>query len=418
MGFLNGRITFTRFRVSGPGPLPFGDEIIEQARGTHHRPLGRGPCPRRHRRGLGRGRPCPRPDARPGQEHHRRCAPPGRPDRHRQDSRLPPACVHPDGDRRPGPEQPERLPDQGPAAGGEGGGPRPRRGRGVRRPVPPDEALPGPLGRPRQRRLRRDQQHGEPRPPADALPRDLRPPPRADHRRQPGVFAGRDAGPGADGRRPRAGPLPGRRRGLCHRRLGRQRLVEPRLPGQRVPALALAHLAVGRRHADPARRLGSDRHARQDPDPGLPARRDRPRLPDRRGPDPPPRGLPRPPGGQAAAQGRADRGPRRRPVRIHAPGRDPGRQRRLASPAPKGSPATTPSSPGSRASDIWSRRSTSCTMPTACAGPAPSGMANSAASASGCKPHDGCVPRPGDRRTMETAAEGPPGGSRTTPSTG
>jgi len=31
MGFLNGRITYVRFRVSGASPLPFGDEILEQA---------------------------------------------------------------------------------------------------------------------------------------------------------------------------------------------------------------------------------------------------------------------------------------------------------------------------------------------------------------------------------------------------
>lgn len=31
MGFLNGRITYMRFRVSGASPLPFGDEILELA---------------------------------------------------------------------------------------------------------------------------------------------------------------------------------------------------------------------------------------------------------------------------------------------------------------------------------------------------------------------------------------------------
>lgn len=30
MGFLNGRITYVRFRVSGDSPMPFGDEILEQ----------------------------------------------------------------------------------------------------------------------------------------------------------------------------------------------------------------------------------------------------------------------------------------------------------------------------------------------------------------------------------------------------
>jgi len=32
MGFWNGRVTFTRYRLSGDSPLPFGDEILEQAR--------------------------------------------------------------------------------------------------------------------------------------------------------------------------------------------------------------------------------------------------------------------------------------------------------------------------------------------------------------------------------------------------
>jgi hypothetical protein len=31
MGFLNGRITYTRFRVDGASPLPFGEDLLEQA---------------------------------------------------------------------------------------------------------------------------------------------------------------------------------------------------------------------------------------------------------------------------------------------------------------------------------------------------------------------------------------------------
>ena len=31
MGFLNGRVTFTRYRVSGDSPLPFGDDILALA---------------------------------------------------------------------------------------------------------------------------------------------------------------------------------------------------------------------------------------------------------------------------------------------------------------------------------------------------------------------------------------------------
>jgi len=34
MGFLNGRVTYVRYRVSGDSPLPFGDELLEQA-GRH-----------------------------------------------------------------------------------------------------------------------------------------------------------------------------------------------------------------------------------------------------------------------------------------------------------------------------------------------------------------------------------------------
>src|SRR4051812_41703485 len=34
MGFLNGRITYVRYRVSGSAPLPFGDEMLELA--TQH----------------------------------------------------------------------------------------------------------------------------------------------------------------------------------------------------------------------------------------------------------------------------------------------------------------------------------------------------------------------------------------------
>jgi len=32
MGFLNGRLTYVRYRVGGEGPLPFGEELIEKAR--------------------------------------------------------------------------------------------------------------------------------------------------------------------------------------------------------------------------------------------------------------------------------------------------------------------------------------------------------------------------------------------------
>src|SRR3954466_1388225 len=31
MGFLNGRITYVRYRVGGTSPLPFGEDLLEQA---------------------------------------------------------------------------------------------------------------------------------------------------------------------------------------------------------------------------------------------------------------------------------------------------------------------------------------------------------------------------------------------------
>ena len=32
MGFLNGRVTYVRYRVEGAGPLPFGDEQLDLVR--------------------------------------------------------------------------------------------------------------------------------------------------------------------------------------------------------------------------------------------------------------------------------------------------------------------------------------------------------------------------------------------------
>ena len=53
MGFLSGRVTFTRYRVGGDRPLPFGEEILEQARqhliGQH----GMADAGRRRRRPAG-----------------------------------------------------------------------------------------------------------------------------------------------------------------------------------------------------------------------------------------------------------------------------------------------------------------------------------------------------------------------------
>ena len=84
------------------------------------------------------------------------------------------------------------------------------------------------------------------------LPRDVRPHARADHRRQPGLLAGRDA-------RARSGRSRTSGRSSSSATARRYSTVawadsdavEPRLLGQRVPDLALAHLADRRRHPRP-----------------------------------------------------------------------------------------------------------------------------------------------------------------------
>ena len=109
MGFWNGRVTFTRYRVGGELPVPFGEEVLEQARGTL---IGRHssarPGRRRHHR-LGRRRTRARPDPRSGQEHRRRCPASGHPHRHRQDSGCAFACLHPDRDRCRRPVEPSGI---------------------------------------------------------------------------------------------------------------------------------------------------------------------------------------------------------------------------------------------------------------------------------------------------------------------
>ena len=314
MGFLNGRVTYTRYRVGGDSPLPFGEDLLELAEQHAIGKHGAADPTDGVAIGWAGGDHVLDLTLRPGQERRQRRPPPGDPGRHRQDPRLAAAGVHPDRDRRPGPAQPERVRRPRPS------GRRPRRPPGsAPRPRRPTAGSAGCNHYPvlwdgqTERPLRRDHQHHRPRPAPDPLPRDVRPHARADHRRQPGLLA-------------------------WPRRRGQERSVEdfgpvgfvgedassstvawseddpsqPRLLGQRVPALALAHPPGRRRHRHAARRLGGDRDGRQDPDPRLPPRRDRPRQPDQRGPDPAPRGLPRPPGGQAPAQGRPDRRPPRR----------------------------------------------------------------------------------------------------------
>ena len=66
MGFLNGRVTFTRYRVSGASPAAFRRRLLGPGPAAR---LGRHGCGRPDRRrlvGLGGRRPRARPDPRPG----------------------------------------------------------------------------------------------------------------------------------------------------------------------------------------------------------------------------------------------------------------------------------------------------------------------------------------------------------------
>ena len=64
MGFWNGRVTFTRYRVSGESPLPFGDELLERINqhliGVHGSAASADQC----RHGMGRRRSRARPEHR------------------------------------------------------------------------------------------------------------------------------------------------------------------------------------------------------------------------------------------------------------------------------------------------------------------------------------------------------------------
>ena len=215
---------------------------------ARHRQARRGRSGRRRRRRLGGRRPRARHDLRPRQEHHQRRPPPGHPGRHRQDPRLAAAGLHQDRDRRPRPAQPERLPDQGPAAGGQGSRPDPRRGRGGRRPVPPDAPITRSSGTASRTSCTpgststRSSTGCRPSSARRSTGRSSRSPPAASPIRWPR--------PGARSARSRTSarsPSSARARYPIGR-LGRLRRVEPRLLGQRVPALALAHASDRRRH--------------------------------------------------------------------------------------------------------------------------------------------------------------------------
>ena len=137
MGFLSGRITFTRYRVGGDSPLPFGDEILELARqhliGQH----GAAEAADGVTMGWAGGDHVLDLTIDLGKNILNDAAAHGDPDRRRQDPRSAAAGLHPDGD--PGPRQgnPSGFATKAQQRGGQGGRQGPRRGRGRRRPVPP-----------------------------------------------------------------------------------------------------------------------------------------------------------------------------------------------------------------------------------------------------------------------------------------
>ncbi len=184
MGFLNGRVTYTRYRVSGDAPLPFGEDHLEA---VERFAIGRAGRPRPHRRRLRRlvgRRPRPRRDLRPREKHPQRRPPPRPPDRHRQDPRRRSSRPTPRSRPTPGPSStPAAIPPRPSAR-------KPRKPpRFVPRPRPPTagsaaasiipvlwDGLTNILYAGTHQRVRA-------RPPFAPVPRDLRPQPGADLRR-------------------------------------------------------------------------------------------------------------------------------------------------------------------------------------------------------------------------------------------
>ena len=305
MGFLNGRVTFTRYRVGGPSPAPLLGGDARAARSARDRQAHPGRPDRRREHRLGGRRARPRPDVRPRQELHQRRAPRRDPDRHRQDPRHAAPRLHPDRARRPGRNEPQRPSDQGPAPGSQGG--RPARAEA--------EAADGRFRRHNHYPILWDGQTGvlyAGTTSSTVLERLMGLFRETFDRPLEPITAGSlavgfdESGDEADRTVQRLGEgslnLYGGDSGDApfDRRLGRERAQHARPPGQRVPRLALAPAPERQRHRAAGRRLGSGRDARQDADPRLPSRRDRPRQPHRRRPDPASRSLPRPPVGQAA----------------------------------------------------------------------------------------------------------------------
>ncbi len=271
MGFLNGRVTYVRYRVSGDEPLPFGDEVLEQVEAHAIGKHGSADPTDGVTVGWAGRRPRPRHELRPGEERPQRRASPGDPGRHRQDPRRAAAGLHPDRADARAALNPSGFPTKA----------QREEAKEAARIRAEAEAADGRFRRRKHYPVLWDGQSnilyaGTTSASVldrldDPVPRDLRPHPRADHRRQPGPGPGRGPRRGAVGRGPRAGRL--HRRGRAgDRRLGRGRRRLPRLLGQRVPGLALAHAPERRRHDPPARRVRRGGHDGQDPDPRLPPR--------------------------------------------------------------------------------------------------------------------------------------------------
>ncbi len=282
MGFLNGRITYVRFRVSGDSPLPFGDELLEQVQ-LHA--LGRPGGDDRPIDGLTigwAGGPCARPDLRPG--------------RRTSSTTLSTSSIRIDTNKIPGTLlkaytkietdaraqlNPSGYPTKAQRPGGQGGRHHPGRGRGGRRPVPADVPLPGALGRSVQRPLRRDNQpdrHRTAENPCSARRSTAR---RADHGGKPGLLASRGAWPRAFGR--------GLRAGRVHRGGGYSTVAWADSDASSRDFWGnefLIWLWHTLQIDGDTIKLPDDSevtdHGGQDPDPGLPARREWPRRPDQR----------------------------------------------------------------------------------------------------------------------------------------
>lgn len=204
MGFLNGRVTYTRYQVSGDNPLPFGEEVLEQvglhAIGRH----GAGDQADGVMTGWAAG------------DHvldldfslekniindaiHLAM----RIDTDKIPSSLLNAYTRIETDARAR-TNPSGFPTKAQRRG-QGSRQNPRRGRIRRRSLSTPRSLSGSLGWPLKHPLRRSIERGGSRPPLEPLPRNVRTLAHADHRGNPRELART--------RRRCAGVQPGRVRG-------------------------------------------------------------------------------------------------------------------------------------------------------------------------------------------------------------